>query len=150
MRGITMIACGVALPFLTAGLLTAAEPSSSAEKNVEALLRKLNDAFVKKDMETMRSLMSKDHVGILSCGDRLTREEQLSALDDLNLAGYTMHDVKLAMPAKDLIVVTYRAHQKGTWKGRALPSNLMVSAVWAHQDGKWLEVLYQETPAGPK
>ena len=150
MRGFTLIASGFAVPFLAAGLLTAAEPTPTAGKNVESLLRKLNDAFVMKDVETMRLLMSKDHVAILNRGQRLTGEEQLNALADLNLTQYTMDHVKVAQPTKDMVIITYQANQKGTWKGKTLPSHIMVSSVWANQNGKWLEVLYQETPVGIK
>lgn len=150
MRSTTKTAAGFAVPFLAAGLLGAAEPASPAAKEVESLLRKLNDAFVKKDVETMKLLMSKDHVGILNRGQRMTGAEQRNSLGDLHLTEYTEHDVQFTMPAKDQVIVTYQANQKGTWKGRALPSPIMVSAVWANRNGKWQEVLYQETPVRSK
>lgn len=150
MRGFALIASGFAVPFLTAGLLSAAEPTPAAGKNVESLLRKLSNAFVTKDVETIRLLMSKDHVAILNNGHRKTGEEELNSLADLNLTEYTMDHVKVAMPTKDMVIVTYQAHQEGTWKGMPLPLDLMVSSVWANQNGKWLEVLYQETPVGIK
>ena len=87
MRDFTMFAGGLAVPFVTAGLLMAAEAPPAAGKNVESLLRKLNDAFVKKDVETVKRLMSEDHIAILGNGQRQTGIEHLNSVADLNFQG---------------------------------------------------------------
>ena len=136
---------------LAAALLgVAAEPKDDAKTEVVQLLRKLNDAFVKRDVETMKRLMSDDHISIVSSGQRQSREEHLKALPDLKLTEYTMEAVKVTMPGKDVVIVTYESALKGTYKGKELPPRVTASSVWTNRNGTWLEVLYQETPLEKK
>jgi hypothetical protein len=141
-----MMAGGLAASILFCGLLSAADTAANPEKEVVSLLRKLNDAFVKGDTDTMKQLMAENQVSILSDGRRRTREEQLKSLSDLKLTEYTMENVKFSTPAPGVAIITYAAKLQGTFKGKALPKNVMISSVWAQQGGKWQEVLYQETP----
>jgi Domain of unknown function (DUF4440) len=145
MRGFVTTVSLAAL-IIGSSFLTAAEPAVNPEKEVVSLLRKLNDAFVKADADMMKQLMADNQVSILNDGQRRTREEQLKSLSDLKLTEYTMEDVKFSAPAPGVAIVTYAVKQKGTFKGKELPTNLMASSVWTHQGGKWQEVLYQETP----
>jgi len=94
--------------------------------------------------------MSEDKVSILSNGQRHTGLKELESLNDLNITECRIEHLQVVIPTKDTAVFTYQAHQKGTWKGKTLPSHIMVSSVWANQNGKWLQVLYQETPVGIK
>jgi hypothetical protein len=128
------------------GFLTAADAAPNPEKEVVPLLRKLNDAFVKGDADTMKQLMAENHVGILNDGQRHTRAEQLKSLPDLKLTEYTMDNVKVSVPAAGVAIVTCDVTQRGTFKGKEMPTKLTASSVWVQQGGKWQEVLYQETP----
>jgi len=134
------------LLIVTTGLLVAADAADDTQAKVVQSLRTLNNAYVKKDIEAMKKLMSDDHLAILGSGQRQTKEEHLKSLADLKLTEYTMDDVKSFMPTKDTVIVTYKSNVKGTFKGTELPSRIMASSVWANRNGTWLEVLYQETP----
>src|SRR5262245_38726249 len=135
-----------ALLIVMAGLLVAADAADDTQAKVVQSLRTLNNAYVKKDVEAMKKLMSDDHLAILGSGQRQTKEEHLKSLADLKLSEYTMDDIKSIMPAKDMVIVTYKSTVTGTFKGAELPSKIMASSVWANRNGTWLEVLYQETP----
>ena len=135
-----------ALLILAAGIPVAADAADDAQAKVLASLKMLNNAYLKKDVDTMKRLMSDDHVAILASGQRQPRDEHLKAVADLKLTEYTMEDVKTTMPGKETIVVTYKSTVKGTFKGVELPPKVMASSVWTNRNGTWLEVLYQETP----
>jgi uncharacterized protein (TIGR02246 family) len=139
----------LALVFV-AGLLVAGDSPKEDAKAVEQLLRTLNDAYFKKDVDTMKRLMSDDHVAIVASGQRESKEEHLKSLADLKLTEYTMEDVKVTMPSKDVAIITYRANVKGSFKGKELPPKITASSVWANRNGKWQEVLYQETAVEKK
>src|SRR5262249_6251394 len=114
------------------------------------LLKTLNTAYLKKDVDTMKRLMSDDHVAILGNGLRQTKEEHLKSLADLKLTEYAMEEAKTTTPTKDMVIITYRFNAKGTFKGKPLPPTMMASSVWANRNGQWQEVLYQETPLEKK
>ena len=82
-----------------AGLLVAADSPKEDAKAVEQLLRTLNDAYLKKDIDSMKRLMSDDHVAIVASGQRETKVEHLKSLADLKLTEYTMEEVKVTMPS---------------------------------------------------
>lgn len=131
---------------LMAGCLVAADaPKDDPGAQVVALLRKLNEAYLKKDVDTMDRLMSDDHVAILSTGQRQNKAEHLKALADLKLTKYTTDDVQVITPSKDVVILTYRSSVQGTFQGKELPANLAATSVWANRKGQWQEVLYQET-----
>lgn len=139
-----------ALLAVAAGLLLAADAADDTRAKVLQSLRTLNNAYVKKDLDAMKKLMADDHLAILGSGQRQTKEEHLKSLADLKLTEYTMDDIKTTMPAKDMVIVTYKSTVKGAFKGVELPAKIMASSVWANRNGTWLEVLYQETPLPAK
>jgi hypothetical protein len=45
-----------------------------------------------------------------------------------------------------MAVATYSLMQRGTFKGKEVPRQNCVSAIWHKRDGKWLETFnYQDT-----
>lgn len=43
----------------------------------------------------------------------------------------------------------FTAKNKGTFKGRPLPSSVFVTSLFVERDGRWLERLYQTTVLEP-
>ena len=136
------------LLILGVSFLIAADAPGDAvtAKKVQDFLQTLNNAYIKKDLDTMKRLMTDDHLAILASGVRQTKAEHLKTLPDLQLTEYTMHEVKTTQPAKGVVIVTYRGSIKGTYKGKELPASVMVTSTWVDRNGQWAEVLYQETP----
>ncbi len=57
-----------------------------------------------------------------------------------------MSDVRFLRIAPTVVLLTYKANQVGTDHGKPLPLAMYVSSVWVNRDGKWLNVLAQDTP----
>jgi len=136
---------------LAVGLLVAADaPKEDTGKEVVQLLGTLNDAYQKQDVDTIKRLTSEDLIVVTSSGHRQTRDEQLQALTDLKISEYTMEEVQVKMPSKDVVIVSFFSSVKGSFKEQALPPRITVSSVWANRNGKWLEVFYQGTARSQK
>jgi hypothetical protein len=140
--------CGL-LAVLAASVLVPAALADDASTLADAL-RSLNEAYLKKDVETIKRLTGDDLVVVTSSGQRETREEQLKSLPDLKLGEYRTEDVRVQMPAKEVAIVTFKASVKGTFKGKELPEKMAVVTVWVNRGGKWFEVFYQATPLEKK
>lgn len=137
------------LLFLFGGLLIGAEPATdnSAIKEVEQAIRVLNEAFVKRDPEVIRRLMTDDHIAITPYyGGPHLKAEQLQTLKEHQVTDYKAEETQISLLAKDVALVRYKLTQKGTYQGKSLAPKNYASAVWVKRDGKWLEATYQETP----
>lgn len=126
------------------GSAAMAAPEDDAKALVQAL-GTLNDAYLKKDVDTIKRLTSEDLVVVSASGQRETREEQLKSLGDLKLGGYKTEAVRITHPAKDVAIVTFQSIVSGTFKGKALPTKMTVVTVWVQRGGQWLEIFYQAT-----
>jgi hypothetical protein len=131
---------------VVAGLLLAADAPKEDAKALEQSLRSLNQAYSKGDVEAIKRLTGEDLIIVMSSGRRQTREEQLKSLADLKIGDYATDDVQIAMPTKDVAIVTFKSTVKGSFKGKELPPKMAVVTVWANRGGRWLEVFYQGTP----
>ncbi len=127
------------------GVLLGGDSRADDQLKVFELLKKLNGAYLQKDAATMKQLMSDDHLAIVASGVRQTKEEHLQGLADLKLSEYSMNDVRVTFPTKEMAIITYVSGVKGTYKGKELPAKVAAASVWANRNGQWLEVLYQET-----
>jgi hypothetical protein len=133
------------LAAMAVGLL--AGPGDTATREVEKALGLLNDAFMKRDAEAIKRLMTPDHVAVTGYyGGPRTPKEQLKSLSDLNLTEYRVGNLKITPLSKDAVLVTYRVSMRGTFQGRAVPARNFVSAVWVRRGGRWRQAFYQETP----
>ncbi|MEJ0049304.1 MAG: nuclear transport factor 2 family protein [Rhodospirillales bacterium] len=61
---------------------------------------------------------------------------------------YTVGDFRFTRIAADTAVLVYKAEQKTTCAGTPVPSPAWATSVYVRRDGRWLNVLYQQTPAG--
>lgn len=132
----------------TAVLLIGAQggQNNSATKDVREAISVLNDAFTKRDADTIRRLMTDEHISITSYyGGPQSKAEQLKALADLQLSEYKAGELKVTMLTDDVALVTYPLDQKGKYRQKALSAKNYASAVWVKRAGKWLEASYQET-----
>ncbi len=129
-------------------LIVAVAPASAddATKEVEKAITALNDAFKTGHPETIKALMTDDHLAITPWGGQQTRDDQVKTLPELKLTDYTAGKMKITLLGSDAALVTYPLSLKGTFKGKELPTKNFATAVWVRKNGKWLEANYQETP----
>lgn len=126
--------------------LVAAADDAPAAKEVEKALRRLNDAFVSRDADVLKKLMTEDHVSITSYAGKEGRDKQIAALPKFKIEKYSTEGMKSQAVTKDSVLLTYVVKYKGTYSGKALPARALASSLWVLREGHWREALYQETP----
>jgi ketosteroid isomerase-like protein len=129
-----------------AALLAAADDKDDTARAVEKAVKALEAAIDKKDADTLKSLMTEDHLCITPEYQFYTRADLLQALPHFNYTGRTLSDPKATIVSKDTALVTLKAAVKGTYKGKPLSATILAGETWIHRDGKWVQASYQETP----
>lgn len=135
-----------------AAVAPAARSDDAARQEVEAALRKLNEAFASGNARAIRGLVTDDHTATTTYyGGLADLDEQLRTLPDLKQSEYKAGPMAVRFVAPDTAVISYALKQNGTFRGQPLPPTCAVTAVWVRKGDKWLEAHYQETPtAGEK
>jgi uncharacterized protein (TIGR02246 family) len=103
-------------------------------------------AFNRGDADTLRGLMSEDHVSTLTYARLSNAAELLKALSAFKFSEYKISELKVKVFTTDVALASHQATIKGTYKGRAVPSPVQVTTVWVERSGTWLQASYQETP----
>ena len=129
-------------------LLVGAGDAGPAAKELEKSVRQLNDAFVTRDADVLKKLMTADHVAITPYAGKEELDKQIKALPNYKVEKYSTEDMKSQAVGKNTVLFTYIVNYKGTYKGKAMPERSIVSSLWVMRDGRWQQVLYQETPVG--
>jgi predicted lipid-binding transport protein (Tim44 family) len=135
-----------ALLIVTAGAVAAPDETLDVARDLERAVHSIQTAFNKGDVDTLRVLMTDDHLTILTYAYFSNREDQLKLLSEFRFAEYRVDDLEVRGLTENTAVVTYRATIRGTYRKRKVPSPVHVGEVWVKRDGKWLQASYQETP----
>jgi len=126
-----------------------ASPARAADpliKEVEAAADALNAAFKTHDAATIRALMTPDHVAITPYGGLQRVKDQLRTLPELKYEVYSTGPMSATVSGDDCVILNYTLKTKGTYRGKPLASKSLASSVWVKNNGRWQELLYQETP----
>src|SRR5262249_59599667 len=123
-----------------------ADTAEEVERSVHAI----QAAFNKGDVETLKGLMTEDHVSILTYAQISSAAELLKGLGDFKFSEYKISELKVKAVTKDVAIASHQATIKGTYKGKEVLSTDLVSTIWVNRDGKWLQAWYQETPLEKK
>jgi len=126
--------------------LSAVQGNDDVAKDVERAVHAVQTAFNKGDVATLQTLMTEDHVTVLTYAQFSNAPSQLKVLSDFKFSTYRIDDLVVKPLSDDAALVTYRATIKGTYKGRVVPSPVFVTEMWVKRDGKWVEAAYVETP----
>jgi hypothetical protein len=128
-----------------------AEPSDKAALLAE--LMKLEAAswqYLKdSNVSAVETYLGDDALLIFGDGMRFTKAEYIRAMSYIQLDSFTIEanaDIKIWTPevAALLYRVSYASGMKNT---KASTVKVLSSSTYARRNGKWLSVLYQETPA---
>jgi ketosteroid isomerase-like protein len=130
-------------------MLLAVQARADTAEEVERAVRSIQAAFDQGDADTLRGLMTEDHVSTLTYAHFSNAAELLRALAEYKFSDYKISDLKVKPLTTDVALASHQATIKGTYNGSAVPSPVQVTTVWVKRGGKWLQVSYQETP-GPK
>ena len=118
----------------------------NAADEVERSVRSIQAAFDKGERETLRGLMTEDHVNIMTYGHSSNADELLKSLSDYNFSEYKISEQRVKFLTQVVALASHHATIKGTYKGKEVPSPVHVTTVWLKRRGKWLQAFYQETP----
>ena len=132
-----------------AGLSTG-DTQEDVAREVATAVHAVQTAFNKGDVDTLKRLMTEDHVTILTYAHFSNAAQQLRTLSDWKFSAYKIDGLKVKVLTVDAALVSYQASIQGTYRGKEVPSPVQVAAVWVKRDGRWLQASYQETPVGGK
>ena len=118
---------------------------------IEALEAEWRDALCSKDMERLRALV---HPGFMLIGTRSTgpftmgRDEWLDAIqrrdvDDIEL------EVRDAVVLDKVMVGTVQARWRVKYLNRVIDDCVLLTDVWAFDEGRWRALRRHSTPAPP-
>ena len=102
------------------------------------------DAVVKKELAVLEDFLADDFLDVSDVGV-FTKSDTLKLIPDLDVSSYSLSEFKLIVLNKDAAIVTYKAEQHWTIKGKDEPSNVRASSTWVRRGGKWRIVFHQES-----
>jgi ketosteroid isomerase-like protein len=145
---VTLIA-GLTTAGLYAGQAASAD-RAAVEKSLAALEQKINDAFIKRDVATMKANITDDAVAIDGMGPSAVTElfKQLPTMD-IKVTDMKLSDFKYLWVDASNVLVTYTFSAKGTVMGQPVPSPTYAASLYTKRNGKWLALFHQETAAMP-
>jgi hypothetical protein len=101
-----------------------------------------------QNIEAMRGFLGDDSLWIFSDGNRYNKRQGLEMMKDFKLLSLSIEpNYAVRMLTVDVATLLYRVTYTGTYKGgKPETVKALSSSVYVRRDGKWLSVLYQETP----
>ena len=138
------------LLIVTAVLLLAVQVRADTAEEVERSVQTIQKAFNKGDVDTLKGLMTEDHITTLTYAQFANAADQLKVLAEFKFSEYKIEGLTVKALAKDVALASYQATITGTYKGKEVPSPVQVVQVWIKRDRKWLQASYQETPVDRK
>ena len=147
--GITLV---VTAAFSVVRLAAQMAPADRAtvEKTIVANEQKISEAFTKKDIATLKTLIGDDGWGTDMMGANSITEtyKQLPTMD-MKITDQIMSDFKYVWVNPTTVVLTYTWRGKGTMMGQPVPSPAYGATVYTKRGEKWVAVFHQETVAAP-
>jgi len=130
-------------------VVTAKEKQASMSKAgppPEAQVRKLWDAFQKKDKATLSSLLAENfrmfEEGLSAFADK---KAEINAVDEFELLNYTLSDFTVTPTGPNSALVTYIAQYQGKSNGEVSKAKSVFGEVWIRKNGAWKNLYLQET-----
>jgi len=123
---------------------------ATVEKTVAANEQKISDAFAKKDIATLKTLIGDDGFGVDMMGGKPVADmyKELPTAD-MKITEQHLGDFKYTWVNPTTVVVSYTWSGKGTMMGQPVPSPAYASTVYTKRGANWVAVFHQETTAMP-
>ena len=105
-------------------------------------------AWKAQDATFFEQFLSEDHVEVHGYGVA-GKNDVVGAIRSGGcvVASYSLGPLKLVRASADSVLVTYRAEQSTKCGSAVVPSPVWATSLYVKRAGKWLNVLYQQTPA---
>jgi hypothetical protein len=124
------------------------EPATTAgpsESDIIAKEKAAWDAFKRKDADAFKKSLTPEYVEIHDSGVKDTAAT-LADMKDTEISDVTFADWKMTKIDKDLVLITYTATVKGTYKGEVFPAGpYRDAAAYVNRNGEWQAAYFHET-----
>ena len=127
---------------------TATSISKADEQTLIDMEREAWEVIKKKDWKAFDRLLTPDYVWIDEGGIIGGRAASVKYFTGLDLAGYTMQDVKVTAFGPGVAFVTYSVTQQGSFGGQPIPAKpSYIGSGYVKRGGKWVNFFTQSTPS---
>ncbi len=134
---------------IVVGSLLVLSGGRADERNeVEEAKQVLQAAYNSGDADGIRQGTTIYHLSITTLYQFFSQADQLKALSDHKISSYEMNGLQVIPLTEDVVLLTFRADIKGTFRGRKMASEVRIVETWLKREGKWLQASYQSTPVG--
>lgn len=139
---ILMIAFGVSS--VVFGQTTTSRPGG-VEAQIIALEKQAWQEWKNKNISFVQNYMADDAFYVY--GDGVVDKKQIvDAIPTCDLKSFALDNFKFRSLDKNSALVNYTATQDATCYGKKQGTNIRVTSVYVKRGGKWLSLLYMETP----
>ncbi len=137
----------LAAPLAAWGADAMTEPDREIQQLLAGLEKQSWVAWKARDALFFEGFLSDDHIEVGPFGfiDKATVVAGVGS-PACKVESYFVGEIRFTRLAGDSAVLNYRAEQKTTCGGAAVPSPAWATSVYVKRGGKWLNVLYQQTP----
>jgi ketosteroid isomerase-like protein len=146
-----LVAAFLMTSVMTHGAILGAEPHyTAAQQQLIEVDKRMQRAFVEKDMAAINSILTDDYVLVLSDGSQRTKAKVLkdvaSSDSQWEVNETSDWEVKIHGP---VAIVVATLHQKGTDHGTPFDSNVRFSDTYIRENGHWRNVHAHASRAVP-
>lgn len=123
--------------------------AADLKDDLMAIEKKLWTAWGKKDGEPFRKALADNAAQVVAGTAPLRgREAIIKAVttQSCELRSFAFDEAALYRLGRDAVAVSYQAKQDATCDGKKLPPKVLATSIYIHQQGKWMQRHYQETP----
>lgn len=143
----------LALALLALVVAMPAEAGATGAETVAAVnasSNALDEAFAKRDVEAIRSLMTADHISVTPYYDGpQSVDDQINSLAELNYGQTIVEEPTVELLAPDVALRTFIAELDGSFEGAPLPKRAFINETLVKRDGRWVERFFQITAQEP-
>jgi hypothetical protein len=134
----------------SAGLFMANATDAETIAAINASSNALDEAFADRNVETIKSLMTPDHVSVTPYYDGpQSVDDQIASLAELDYGQKIVGTPSVMLLSPDVALRTFTADLKGSFRGKPLPARAFVNETLVKRDGKWIERFFQVTTLKP-
>ena len=119
---------------------------STAEARVIAIEKAGWQAWKNKDVAWYKANVAADF--LMVNGEGITNKADIikSIPAGCEVKSFSLDDFKFVMLNESAVMLTYTAMQDAVCNGKTLPAKVRSTVNYIKRGGKWLEVMYMETP----
>ena len=120
--------------------------NNSVEAQIIALEKASWEAWKNRDAKWYQNNLTDDALNVTS-GSVSDKSQQIKNLGDCEVKSFSLDNFKFLSLDKNAALITFTAVMDAVCNGKTVPSTALASSVYVKRDGKWLNILYTDTPA---